>query len=173
MREAILSIPDLVDLVNSAADDLGIDLDRRPTKHDDELFRDAPFEAEPQVPGSGKIRLATVSSSNGGKKEPTEDSWFQEIHIHLTELSRARTQLMDELDTIAKDISFELGQSCDNEPSNKHLQRTSSEASTGISQKSTCLRNTSIGSVLDEIPSILNEQINENSLSRVLSQIQT
>jgi hypothetical protein len=41
LREALQSIPDLVDLVNSAADDLGIDLERKPTVTDDDLFRNA------------------------------------------------------------------------------------------------------------------------------------
>jgi hypothetical protein len=45
LREALQSIPDLVDLVNSAADDLGVDLERRPTATDDDMFRNAPYES--------------------------------------------------------------------------------------------------------------------------------
>jgi hypothetical protein len=36
------SLPELIHLVKSAADDLGVDLDDRPTAKDDEEFRNAP-----------------------------------------------------------------------------------------------------------------------------------
>ncbi|KAI8937639.1 hypothetical protein NX059_005344 [Plenodomus lindquistii] len=47
LRETIKSVPELVSLINSAADDLGLDLDRRPTAKDDELFQAAPVETTP------------------------------------------------------------------------------------------------------------------------------
>ncbi|KAI4956419.1 hypothetical protein J4E91_000630 [Alternaria rosae] len=47
LREEVHSIPDLVDLVKSAADDLGFDLDRRPTATDDDMFHNAPYETTP------------------------------------------------------------------------------------------------------------------------------
>lgn len=45
----IKTIPDLVDLVNSAADDLGIDLNRCPTAKDDKAFRNAPVQGSSSI----------------------------------------------------------------------------------------------------------------------------
>ncbi|KAF2131880.1 hypothetical protein P153DRAFT_180501 [Dothidotthia symphoricarpi CBS 119687] len=51
LREAVRTIPDLIGLVNSAADDLGVDLDRRPTAKDDVRFLNAPVEDTPSHAG--------------------------------------------------------------------------------------------------------------------------
>ena len=42
LRSSVKSAPELVHLVESAADDLGIDLDQRPTSEDDAMFEAAP-----------------------------------------------------------------------------------------------------------------------------------
>lgn len=48
LRESVKSAPELVDLVKSAADDFGVDLDQRPTSEDDANFEAAPVERSPQ-----------------------------------------------------------------------------------------------------------------------------
>jgi hypothetical protein len=110
LREALQSIPDLVDLVNSAADDLGIDLERRPTVTDDDLFRNAPYESRPQesVSYHSSVSLEATENNTADKEPLTEDSWLQQTRRHLIELSEAREQLMDELDSIAGDLDVRL-----------------------------------------------------------------
>lgn len=44
LRNSIKTMADLIALVDSAADDLGVDLERKPSERDDELFRKAPVE---------------------------------------------------------------------------------------------------------------------------------
>jgi hypothetical protein len=44
LQRTVQTVPDLVDLVSSVADNLGVDLDRRPTARDEQLFREAPVQ---------------------------------------------------------------------------------------------------------------------------------
>ncbi|RYO28084.1 hypothetical protein AA0111_g7015 [Alternaria arborescens] len=143
LREALQSIPDLVDLVNSAADDLGIDLERRPTVTDDDLFRNAPYESTPResVSYHPGVSLEATEDKTADEEPPTEDSWLQQTRRHLTELSEAREQLMDELDSIAGDLDVRLQdrqESGQGEELIVHpVQRVLSRASVGASPEST------------------------------------
>ncbi|CAN9308407.1 unnamed protein product [Alternaria alternata] len=143
LREALQSIPDLVDLVNSAADDLGIDLERRPTVTDDDLFRNAPYESTPResVSYHPGVSLEAPENKTADKEPLTEDSWLQQTRRHLTELSEAREQLMDELDSIAGDLDVRLQdrqESGQGEELIVHpVQRVLSRASVGASPEST------------------------------------
>jgi hypothetical protein len=74
LREAVQTIPDLVDLVNSAADNLGVDLDRRPTSHDDQTFQDAPVK-DP-LPASSLSRHSSPFQSI--QWEPIDDEYTSE-----------------------------------------------------------------------------------------------
>jgi hypothetical protein len=143
LREALQSIPDLVDLVNSAADDLGIDLERRPSVTDDDLFRNAPYESTPResVSYHPGVSLEATEDKTADEEPPTEDSWLQQTRRHLTELSEAREQLMDELDSIAGDLDVRLQdrqESGQGEELIVHpVQRVLSRASVGVSPEST------------------------------------
>jgi hypothetical protein len=176
LREAVQSVPELVDLVNSAADDLGVDLDRRPTASDDEKFRNAPFEAthRASVSSHPSVPLGAIDESKVDEEPPSNDPWLQQTRRHLTELSDAREQqLMDELDSIAVDLGVQLRYRQDSEPIIDPIQRVLSKVSTGLSRKSTRLRNKSVDSIHEEIPRMIDEQLDERRLSRVLSRIST
>ncbi|CAN9267250.1 unnamed protein product [Alternaria alternata] len=147
LREALQSIPDLVDLVNSAADDLGIDLERRPTVTDDDLFRNAPYESTPResVSYHSGVSLEATENKTADKEPLTEDSWLQQTRRHLTELSEAREQLMDELDSIAGDLDVRLQDQEESEQGEELIvhpvQRVLSRASVGASHESTWHKN--------------------------------
>ncbi|KAH7405730.1 hypothetical protein DE146DRAFT_649538 [Phaeosphaeria sp. MPI-PUGE-AT-0046c] len=44
LRQSLRTFADLVDLVDSAADNFGVDLQKRPTASDEQRYHDAPFE---------------------------------------------------------------------------------------------------------------------------------
>ncbi|KAF3042494.1 hypothetical protein E8E11_003273 [Didymella keratinophila] len=174
LRESIKTVPELVDLVNSAADDLGVDLDRRPRATDDETFRNAPVQSSSSASSvsqktSPKVNEETILDQT----EPAEDAWLEQTRRHLTELSEARSQLMDELDEIAEDLGVPAQEHRESEPGFDPVQRVLSKVSTGLSRKSTRLRNKSVDSVAEEIPRMIDQQINERRLSRVLTRIST
>jgi hypothetical protein len=97
LREAVQTVPDLVDFINSAADNFGLDLDKRPTARDDRLFEDAP------VAGSqtGSVASCDIEEKSTDGEQPNEDPWLQQTRRHFTELAEARTKMLDELDAIA------------------------------------------------------------------------
>jgi hypothetical protein len=96
LREVMQTVPDLVGLVHSAADDFGLDLDKRPTARDDRIFEDAP------VAGSQHNSVASFDSEekSADEEQSNEDFWLQQTRRHLTELAAARTKMLDELDAI-------------------------------------------------------------------------
>jgi hypothetical protein len=163
-----------VDLVNSAADDLGVDLDRRPTATEDETFRIAPVRSSSSASSVSQKTFPKVNEDailEG--TEPGEDAWLEQNGRHLTKLSEARSQLMDELDEIAEDLGVPAQERCESEPGFDPVQRVLSKVSTGVSRKSTRLRNKSVDSVAEELPRMIDQQINERRLSRVLTRIST
>jgi hypothetical protein len=81
------SIPDLINLVNSAADNLGVDLDDRPTTQEDERFENAPVEKTSQQ----SVNDAAVEDDAEDDK-PTEDQWLQKNRRQSKEFSKARSQ---------------------------------------------------------------------------------
>lgn len=145
LKETVQTVPDLIDLVNSAADDLGVDLDYRPSARDDETFRNAPFEDEPQnsvtLPSEPVVCGAEVKSAEANPVE--EDSWLQKTRTHLTELSAVRTQLMDELNAIAEDLGVQIDEGSQGE---KVIEPTSRGSSRSLLRRSTRLTNKSIDS---------------------------
>lgn len=110
LKEAVQTVPDLIDFVNSAADDFGMDLDRRPSARDDQIFQNAPFEDEPQKSLSLPSESADIEPQVNGADARIikEDPWLQKTRTYLTELSEVRTQLMDELDAIAEDLGVQI-----------------------------------------------------------------
>ncbi|KAH7381605.1 hypothetical protein BKA66DRAFT_570738 [Pyrenochaeta sp. MPI-SDFR-AT-0127] len=173
LRESVKSAPQLVDLLNSAADDLGVDLDRKPTAKDEEAFHNAPLEGKSRasMPSLQDSPLDTMKGRTAEEEKPSEDIWLQQTRRHLTELSEARTQLMDELDSIAEDLGVQLQERRISESKINPIQRVLSKVSTGLSRRSTRLRNKSVDSVAEEIPRMIDEHINDRRLSRVLTHI--
>jgi hypothetical protein len=170
LRKSIKTLPDLVQLVESAADDFGVDLDKLPTAKDDEAFRDAPVQGSSTVPTVSQHRLPEfVEETICEEAEFAEESWLEHIRGHLTELAEAQSQLMDELDEITENLHAQARERSVSGPSFDPVQRTLSKVSTGLSRKSTQLRNKSVDSVAEEIPRMIDQQINERRLSHVLT----
>jgi hypothetical protein len=121
LREEIRSIPDLIDLVESAADDLGLDLERRPTATNDDMFNNAPYETTHRdaVSHHPDISFETIEGKITEDKPLTEDSWLKQTRRHLTELSETREQLMNELDSIAGELDVQLQDWPETESMNK------------------------------------------------------
>lgn len=46
LRQSLRTVDDLVDLIDSAADNFGVDLDRQPTASDEQRYQDAPIEGD-------------------------------------------------------------------------------------------------------------------------------
>jgi len=61
LRDGTKSLSELIKLVNSTADDLGVDLDARPSKIDDEKFKAAPVESD-----FNEQRKSSVKEVEGG-----------------------------------------------------------------------------------------------------------
>lgn len=174
LRNSIKTFPNLVELVDSAADDLGVDLDRRPTAKDDEAFHNAPVQGSSTTSTVFRnIIPEVIEEFIPEEAEPVEDSWLEQTRRHLTELSEARSQLRDEFDETAEDLGVPAQGRRDSEPSFDPVQRVLSKVSTGLLRKSTRLRNKSVDSVAEEIPRMIDQQINEKRLSRVLTRIST
>ncbi|KAF1841334.1 uncharacterized protein K460DRAFT_434460, partial [Cucurbitaria berberidis CBS 394.84] len=103
LRESIKSATELVELVNSAADDLGIDLDSRPSALDEEVFRNAPVEGVPPVSLSSGQSGPSRTEGNGF----SEDIWMQQALGQLSELSEEQTRFVEELDVITDDLGVQ------------------------------------------------------------------
>lgn len=173
LRESIKTVPDLVDLVNSAADDLGVDLDMRPSAKDDELFNNAPVQASPTTSVlSQHDILEAIKETISEKVEFVEDSWLEQTRRRLDELSEARTWLMDDFDEITEDLVVPSRERRESDKGFDPVQRLS-KVSTSLSKKSKRLRNKSVDSVAEEVPRMINQQTNERRLSRILTQIST
>jgi hypothetical protein len=174
LREELQSIPDLIDLVNSAADDLGVDLERTPTAMDDVIFQNAPYESTPRYFVSDDPSVSFETTENRvAKEEPlAEDSWLQQTRRHLTKLSEAREQLMDELDSIAGDLDVRLQDQQEIESVNESAaQRALSKVPTGFSSKLTWLESKPIDRTDDDFPSIVDNNDEERRLRRALTRV--
>jgi hypothetical protein len=192
LHESVRSAPELVDLVKSAADDLGVDLDHKYTPEDDSKFEAAPVERSPErspVSRHGSavqvmvekledeefqppvMRKATSLASEGTHE--TEDVWLQKTRRQLTQLSETRSQLLDELDTITDDLGIHLDEHRGSSTYNNPIERVFNKRYTSASRKSTRLRNKSIDSVFEEVPRMIDQAIDDRRLSRVLTRIST
>ncbi|KAF1966990.1 hypothetical protein BU23DRAFT_308824 [Bimuria novae-zelandiae CBS 107.79] len=80
---------------------------------------------------------------------------------------------MDELDTIAEDLGVHLDERTHTSTSIDPVQHLLSKVSKDLSRKSTRLRNKSVDSVLDEVPRVIDQEINERRLSKVLTCLAT
>lgn len=172
LRESVKSTPQLVDLVKSAADDLGIDLDLRPTADDEAKFWDAPVEGLPQasVISRPSTALEPLKEKLDEERRGDEDAWLQRTRQQLNELSEARSQLMDELDTIAKDLGVYIDESW---RSSQHIESIQRALSKKLTEESSRLPKVSVDSVTDSTPTILEPQIDETRLSRALPESKT
>jgi hypothetical protein len=107
LERSIKSFQDLYDLINSAADDLGLDLDRRPSNEDDEVFRRAPVqEVSTPVPVHQTL-IETMENMGTGNALQNHDSRSESAHQCSSELSAMRIQIMDEFGSIIEDISVQ------------------------------------------------------------------
>ncbi|KAL1613088.1 hypothetical protein SLS60_001320 [Paraconiothyrium brasiliense] len=189
LLESVKSAPELVDLVKSAADDLGIDLDQKYTAEDDAKFEAAPMEHSPKrfpvsrhssvlEPVVEKFKkkelhapvLRKATSFKSGKTQKTEDAWLQNTRKQLTQLSETQSQLMDELDIIVDDLGVYLDRSSTTiDPGD----RAPSRVSANLSRNLTRFRNKSVDSVFEEVPRMIDHEINKRRLSNVFTCVST
>jgi hypothetical protein len=107
LERSIKSFQDLYDLINSAADDLGLDLDRRPSNEDDEVFRCAPVqEVSTPVPVHQTL-TATMKNMGTDNALLNHNSQSESAHQRFSELSATRIQIMDEFGSIIEDINVQ------------------------------------------------------------------
>jgi hypothetical protein len=107
LERSIESFQDLYDLINSAADDLGLDLNNRPNTEDDELFRRAPVqEVGTPVPVHQMLTEAmeTIGTDNALQNHNARS---ETVCHHFSELYATRIQVMDEFGSIIEDISVQ------------------------------------------------------------------
>jgi hypothetical protein len=136
------------------------------------MFRNAPVQGSSTTSiTSQHIVPEAIEEVILKKAEPGEDTWLEQTRRHLTELSEARTQLMDELDEIAGDLGVPSQDRHESEPSFNPVQRPLSKTLTGLSRKSTWLKNESSDSMANITPRMIDQQINERHLSRVPTRI--
>jgi hypothetical protein len=152
LRETTTSMTDLIDLVKSAADDLGIDLEERPSAQEEEKFLGASVEPTPSqfVIALPSVRHETVEEKMQFLRE---HSWLQRTLTRFTELSEPRSHLMVEHELIDRDVL--------------------NKSSITLTRESNCLQNRSTDPVVVEVPKIVDEEINQTSPSRVLTRIFT
>lgn len=137
LRDGLRTGPDLVDLVKSAADNLGMDLDQRPSSADNAKFEEAPVEGSPQSSVLLHARPAEDHEVDLVEDDPeaSKDEWLQRTRRQLSELSETRSQLMGELDTIAEDLGVHL-EDYDRDPVDSDpVKRVLSKASTILSKR--------------------------------------
>ncbi|KAJ4358558.1 uncharacterized protein N0V89_003142 [Didymosphaeria variabile] len=200
LLDSVKSGPELVNLVNSAADDLGIDLDLKYTAEDDAKFEAAPVECSPECSPERSpepstmsrhssvvepvvekfdeeefhapdLRTATILESE--KTQETEDAWLQKARKQLTQLSETRSQLMDELDVIADDLGIHLDDRRRSSTFIDPVERALSKVNNNLFRKSTRLRNKSVDFVIEKVPRMIDQGVNERRLSKVLTRIST
>jgi hypothetical protein len=103
LRATTNSMTELIDLVKSAADDLGIDLEERPSAQEEEKFLGASVEPTPEqfvivrpsvLPGTVEEKIQTLS----------EHSWLQRTRTRFTGSSEPRSHLIVEHGSIARDV---------------------------------------------------------------------
>ena len=82
--EGTQSVPDSIGLVESTTDDLGVDLQDKPDKHDSEQFEKASVE-EPSKSEHRSESSTSSPSSNSAEiqmarpeEQPSEDQWINE-----------------------------------------------------------------------------------------------
>ncbi|KAF1958709.1 hypothetical protein CC80DRAFT_546030 [Byssothecium circinans] len=79
LRESIISVPEVIDLINSVADNLGVDLDRGPTPEDDLKFEQAPVERSHDALLQRKSN-STVYSQQDKHRSITSGSPPKQVH---------------------------------------------------------------------------------------------
>jgi hypothetical protein len=108
LERSIKSFQDLYDLINSAAEDLGLDLDRRPNKEDDDMFRGAPMQKASPTPVQVHHQSPKGMENMGVEKAHQNDcSRLNPSCHHFRELSGTRIQIVDEFGSILEDISIQ------------------------------------------------------------------
>jgi hypothetical protein len=170
LREGIQTVPDLVNLINSAADNLGIDLDRQPSLYDDKLFWDSPLPGTlpTSVLSHQRVALDGTADEISEEQQLSEGAWLRR---QLAELSRKSTQFMGEVDTIAEDIGTQVSERYISELVEDPVDQMLGEVSTRLSALLTRLRDQALDVTLDAPPKNFDEHEGLGQLHRVMMHI--
>ena len=133
LHKVVKSVPDLVDLVKSTADDFGIDLELRPSAEDEAMFLNALYESTPccSVSSCGDNRLGIVEETIVEDELHSENTWLQRARRRLADILNTREQLMGELGSIAGELGVQFEDHQHPKPVVDTVQRMLSEVSTG------------------------------------------
>jgi hypothetical protein len=153
LKKAVTTAPDLSDLVEATTDDLGVDLEKMPDEKDEERFQ----QATVQDTSSSSSPSSSSSSTPVPEELPSGDEFLSTTRREMTDLSEARSQLMDELDNITED-----------------LQQILRKAPTQLLSRAPTqhLRGKSIDTVIDEAPGVLSRLVSMQPVAQALSHVQ-
>jgi hypothetical protein len=166
LRERVKSVPDLINFVNSAADNFGVDLDRRPSAQDDQNFQNAPFESMHRASDVPPRRKSSAHTEEGllESKQASDGSWLQQSCKSLAELSEVRKLLMCDLDSLAEDFGEQVYERGVFNPATDPLQRVRSRMFTGMKKQP-------IDPTVDDSSKLIEHQIDKLDLNQVLTRM--
>ncbi|CAA9965378.1 Epsilon protein [Pyrenophora teres f. maculata] len=170
--KGVQSMPDLVDLVKSAADDFGVDLELRPGAQDEEMFLNATYESTPcySCSSCGDDHLGTIGEII---VKDEEDSWLQQARRRLMEILETREQLMSELDSIAGDIGVQVEDHQHPKLVADSAQSVLSELSTVSSTEHAQSRKKPVDAATKRASIIINKNIDEENSGVARSELST
>ncbi|KAI0575085.1 AtpC F0F1-type ATP synthase epsilon subunit mitochondrial delta subunit [Pyrenophora tritici-repentis] len=170
LNEVVKSMPDLVDLVKSAADDFGVDLELVPSAQDEEMFLSAQYESTPcySCSSCGDDHLATVGETI---VEDEEDFWLRQARRRLMEILETREQLIGELDSIAGDLGVQFEDHQHPKAVADSAQSVLSEVSTESSTERTQSGKKPVDAATERAPIITNKEIDERESGGTVSPI--
>jgi hypothetical protein len=165
LQETVRTMPDLIHLVNSAADDFGVDLDKRPSARDDRKFHNTPCEDDrpPSASSRRKGTLTKLRKSKGKRRRIGNAPWVQQSHSLLADLSETHVQLLSQLDSLAEDFGEQNHERDGLKPMGESLQRVLNRMSEEAHIRSS-------RADISEIP-VVDHQINQAHLDKVLTRI--
>jgi hypothetical protein len=134
-RKNIRTLSHLVNLVDSAADDLGIDLNRRPTASEDELFRNAPVQGSPSTSASPYRSNEILNNITIEEIEADNDSWSVVNHWSPTRLIEPCVTLKGKPDSIFENFDVQPQERYKSALEFNTAQRNVSKASTNPARK--------------------------------------
>jgi len=109
-RQNIRSAEKLLEFLKYSADDLGVDLNKKPTPEDDVKFQRAPVERFPRLSLASQhcAGFQPVGQSPEYETDDNEDSWLHETHDQLAELAETQSKLIHELHSFAWDFGVNV-----------------------------------------------------------------
>ncbi|KAJ4323400.1 delta subunit of the central stalk of mitochondrial F1F0 ATP synthase, atp16 [Neodidymelliopsis sp. IMI 364377] len=136
LRKSVKTLSHLIELVDSTADDLGIDLDRRPTASEDQLFHNAPVQGSPSTSASPYRSAEILDNIIFEDIEVGNDSWSVVNRRSPTKLIEPRVTLKSNIDSSFEDFDVQLQERYESELESDTAQKIIAKSSTNPARKS-------------------------------------